>query len=45
MIACSARIVAGDAVACLKAIAAHYRSKDTPSAYRPAGESEIRSTG
>ena len=45
MIACSARIVASDAAACLEAIAAHYRSKDTPSGYRRAGESQIRSTG
>jgi hypothetical protein len=29
-IACSARIVAGDAAVCPEAIAAHCRSKDTP---------------
>jgi hypothetical protein len=45
MIACSPRIVPGDFVASLTAIAATYGMESTPSRYRLAGESEIRSTG
>ncbi|TDN57925.1 hypothetical protein [Paraburkholderia sp. BL10I2N1] len=36
--------LAGDPVACMEANAAHYRGKNTPSLYRPVGESEIRCT-
>jgi nucleoside 2-deoxyribosyltransferase len=39
MIACSTRIVFGDARACLTEIAATYASEGTPSSYRPNGES------
>ena len=39
MIACSARIVFGDARACLTGIAATYASESTPSSYRLNGES------
>ncbi|CAG4900242.1 nucleoside 2-deoxyribosyltransferase [Paraburkholderia gardini] len=45
MIACSARIVTGDVGACLTEIATKYGMGSTPSPYRQAGESEIRSTG
>ncbi|MGF6781505.1 nucleoside 2-deoxyribosyltransferase [Paraburkholderia sp. GAS334] len=45
MIACAARIVSGDAATCLAEMATKYGMEGTPSLYRPAGESEIRSTG
>ncbi len=45
MIACAARVVIGGPERCLAAMAEHYRPGSTPSCYRPAGESEIRSVG
>ena len=45
MIACSARIVLGDAAACIMEIATKYGIESPPSPYRLAGESEIRSRG